>query len=172
MPGSWMSLQGTCPGEEQVLTLSSQTISCQSWMGNCSPTPWQGSTQMLSPKLYAGEHVVMRNPKGFPKGNAKAGKSSLRRLDGFIFQHSIIQGTNQDGFIQRAIDASNAYASIIEAVKKAERAAHDANEAASEALMVCAVGSPMKMSKSQTLSTVLQLLTPLRGALLPLPSNT
>ncbi|XP_010157177.1 PREDICTED: laminin subunit alpha-5-like, partial [Eurypyga helias] len=48
---------------------------------------------------------------------------------------SIIQGTNQDGFIQRAIDASNAYASIIEAVKKAERAAHDADEAASEALM-------------------------------------
>ncbi|NWI21159.1 LAMA5 protein, partial [Crypturellus soui] len=48
---------------------------------------------------------------------------------------SIIQGTNQDGFIHRAIDASNAYASIIEAVKKAERAARDANEAASEALM-------------------------------------
>ncbi|XP_054701379.1 laminin subunit alpha-5 [Grus americana] len=48
---------------------------------------------------------------------------------------SIIQGTNQDGFIQRAIDASNAYASIIEAVKKAERAAHDADEAASKALM-------------------------------------
>ncbi|KAM9371956.1 LOW QUALITY PROTEIN: laminin subunit alpha-5 [Phaethornis superciliosus] len=48
---------------------------------------------------------------------------------------SIIQGTNQDGFIQRAIDASNAYASIIEAVKKAERAAHDADEAASQALM-------------------------------------
>ncbi|XP_026718104.1 laminin subunit alpha-5 [Athene cunicularia] len=48
---------------------------------------------------------------------------------------SIIQGTNQDGFIQRAIDASNAYASIIEAVKKAERAAHDADEAAGEALM-------------------------------------
>uniref|UniRef100_A0A8C0F1H4 Laminin subunit alpha-5 n=1 Tax=Bubo bubo TaxID=30461 RepID=A0A8C0F1H4_BUBBB len=52
---------------------------------------------------------------------------------------SIIQGTNQDGFIQRAIDASNAYASIIEAVKKAERAAHDADEAAGEALMVRAV---------------------------------
>ncbi|XP_057256839.1 laminin subunit alpha-5 isoform X1 [Pezoporus wallicus] len=48
---------------------------------------------------------------------------------------SIIQGTNQDGFIQRAIDASNAYASIIEAVRKAERAAHDADEAAGEALM-------------------------------------
>ncbi|OXB78457.1 UNVERIFIED_CONTAM: hypothetical protein H355_007487 [Colinus virginianus] len=48
---------------------------------------------------------------------------------------SIIQGTNQDGFIQRAIDASNVYASIIEAVKKAERAAHDADEAAAQALM-------------------------------------
>lgn len=75
--------------------------------------------------------------------------SSLPGLDGFIFQHSIIQGTNQDGFIQRAIDASNAYASIIEAVKKAERAAHDADEAAGEALMVRVAGSPVKMSKSQ-----------------------
>ena len=97
---------------------------------------------------------------------------SLRGFDGFVFQHSIIQGTNQDGFIQRAIDASNAYASIIEAVKKAERAAHDADEAAGEALMVRAVGNPTKMSKSQTPSTVLQLFTPTCTALLPLPSAT
>uniref|UniRef100_A0A8C3LL69 Laminin subunit alpha-5 n=1 Tax=Chrysolophus pictus TaxID=9089 RepID=A0A8C3LL69_CHRPC len=54
---------------------------------------------------------------------------------------SIIQGTNQDGFIQRAIDASNVYASIIEAVGKAERAAHDADEAAGKALMVCATAA-------------------------------
>uniref|UniRef100_A0A8C3IUZ4 Laminin subunit alpha-5 n=1 Tax=Chrysemys picta bellii TaxID=8478 RepID=A0A8C3IUZ4_CHRPI len=47
---------------------------------------------------------------------------------------SSIQGANQDGFIQRAINASNAYASIIEAVKNAERAAKDADEAAGEAL--------------------------------------
>uniref|UniRef100_A0A8C4TQL5 Laminin subunit alpha 5 n=1 Tax=Falco tinnunculus TaxID=100819 RepID=A0A8C4TQL5_FALTI len=83
---------------------------------------------------------------------------------------SIIQGTNQDGFIQRAIDASNAYASIIEAVKKAERAAHDADEAAGEALMVRAVGSPVRMSKSQTPSTVLQLFTPTHWFFL-LPSS-
>lgn len=114
-------------------------------MGNGSPTPWQGSSGVSSPKLYPGEHDVMRNTKGFVCGNkAKASLSGLHELDGFIFQHSIIQGTNQDGFIQRAIDASNAYASIIEAVKKAERAAHDADEAASEALMVCAVGSPVE----------------------------
>ncbi|XP_072852864.2 laminin subunit alpha-5 isoform X1 [Pogona vitticeps] len=48
---------------------------------------------------------------------------------------SIIHGTNQDGFIQRAINASNAYASIIEAVKSAESAANEAHRAASEALM-------------------------------------
>lgn len=31
MPGSWMSLQGTCPGEALFLTLTSQAISYQSW---------------------------------------------------------------------------------------------------------------------------------------------
>ncbi|XP_054836339.1 laminin subunit alpha-5 [Eublepharis macularius] len=47
---------------------------------------------------------------------------------------SIIHGTNQNGFIQRAINASNAYASIIEAVKDAENAANKASRAASDAL--------------------------------------
>lgn len=51
-------------------------------------------------------------------------------------QNSIIHGTNQDGFIQRAINASNAYASIIGAVKDAESAANEANRAAGEALTV------------------------------------
>lgn len=55
----------------------------------------------------------------------------------FVFKCSSIQGANQDGFIQRAINASNAYASIIKAVKNAERAAKDADEAAGEALTVC-----------------------------------
>ncbi|XP_013928101.1 PREDICTED: laminin subunit alpha-5-like [Thamnophis sirtalis] len=50
-----------------------------------------------------------------------------------IIRH-IIDGTNQDGFIQRAINASNAYASIIEAVKNAEEAASKAIHAADEAL--------------------------------------
>ncbi|KAG8131640.1 hypothetical protein E2320_009551 [Naja naja] len=47
---------------------------------------------------------------------------------------SIIHGTNQDGFIQRAINASNAYASIIEAVRNAEEAASKATHASDEAL--------------------------------------
>lgn len=51
-------------------------------------------------------------------------------------ENSIIHGTNQDGFIQRAVNASNAYASIIEAVGNAERAANEAYNAAGEALMV------------------------------------
>ncbi|XP_053101455.1 laminin subunit alpha-5 isoform X2 [Hemicordylus capensis] len=50
---------------------------------------------------------------------------------------SIIHGTNQDGFIQRAINASNAYASIIEAVKNAQKAA---NAAASEAVTNAILG--------------------------------
>ncbi|MGH0140359.1 UNVERIFIED_CONTAM: hypothetical protein FKN15_048109 [Acipenser sinensis] len=47
---------------------------------------------------------------------------------------SVIQDTNQDGFIQRAINASNAYSSIIEAVRNAENAAKKADEAATNAL--------------------------------------
>ncbi|XP_043946347.1 laminin subunit alpha-5 [Protopterus annectens] len=47
---------------------------------------------------------------------------------------SIIRDTNQNGFIQRAINASNAYASIIEAVKNAEKAANEAGVAADSAL--------------------------------------
>ncbi|KAG2461856.1 LAMA5 protein, partial [Polypterus senegalus] len=47
---------------------------------------------------------------------------------------NVIQDTNQDGFIQRAINASNAYSSIIEAVRNAEKAAEKADEAASDAL--------------------------------------
>uniref|UniRef100_A0A670Y1P9 Laminin subunit alpha 5 n=1 Tax=Pseudonaja textilis TaxID=8673 RepID=A0A670Y1P9_PSETE len=49
---------------------------------------------------------------------------------------SIIHGTNQDSFIQRAINASNAYASIIEAVRNAEEAASKAISASDEALKV------------------------------------
>uniref|UniRef100_A0A4W3JCR8 Laminin, alpha 5 n=1 Tax=Callorhinchus milii TaxID=7868 RepID=A0A4W3JCR8_CALMI len=48
----------------------------------------------------------------------------------------VIEDTNQDGFILRAVSASNAYSSIIEAVKKAENAARDANNAAVKALKV------------------------------------
>ncbi|XP_078092838.1 laminin subunit alpha-5 isoform X1 [Mustelus asterias] len=45
-----------------------------------------------------------------------------------------IKDTNQGGFIQRAINASNAYAGIIEAVERAQVAAKEANDAAMKAL--------------------------------------
>ncbi|XP_069099253.1 laminin subunit alpha-5 isoform X1 [Pleurodeles waltl] len=48
---------------------------------------------------------------------------------------SVIHDANQDEFIQKAINASNAYASIIDAVKNAEKAANDAHQAATGALM-------------------------------------
>lgn len=93
---------------------------------------------------------MLRSSKGFVCEGMGMSLSVLHKLDGFIFQHSIIQDTNQDGFIQRAVNASNAYASIIEAVRKAEQAAHNADKAASEALMVRAVGSAVRWAKKQT----------------------
>nr|XP_047930545.1 laminin subunit alpha-5 isoform X4 [Anser cygnoides] len=84
---------------------------------------------------------------------------------------SIIQGTNQDGFIQRAIDASNAYASIIEAVKKAERAAHDADEAAGKALMnvisenLGAISKELKRNSSNLEESVMREQRKLNGAI-------
>uniref|UniRef100_A0A8C6EG09 Laminin subunit alpha-5 n=1 Tax=Moschus moschiferus TaxID=68415 RepID=A0A8C6EG09_MOSMO len=44
---------------------------------------------------------------------------------------SIIQGVNQDRFIQRAIEAANAYSSILQAVQAAEGAADQAQQQAS-----------------------------------------
>ncbi|XP_073731136.1 laminin subunit alpha-5 [Misgurnus anguillicaudatus] len=47
---------------------------------------------------------------------------------------SLISGSNQDGFIQRALNASRAYTNIIDSVQEAEVAAKKANESATEAL--------------------------------------
>lgn len=44
---------------------------------------------------------------------------------------SIIFGINQDRFIQRAVEASNAYSSILQAVQAAEGAANQALQQAS-----------------------------------------
>ncbi|XP_042318376.1 laminin subunit alpha-5, partial [Sceloporus undulatus] len=63
------------------------------------------------------------------EGHAKLLNELAKNLSG------IIHGTNQDGFIQRAINASNAYASIIAAIKDAETASNEAKSAAGEALM-------------------------------------
>lgn len=117
-------------------------------MGNCSPT-MAGKQQGITSRVFYWSTCCVEEPKGFGCGGMGKSLSVLHGFDGFIFQHSIIQDTNQDGFIQRAVDASNAYASIIEAVRKAEQAAHDADKAASEALMVCAVGSPVKKGKNK-----------------------
>ncbi|XP_037396843.1 laminin subunit alpha-5 isoform X2 [Pygocentrus nattereri] len=47
---------------------------------------------------------------------------------------SVITDTNQDGFIQRALNASRAYTDIINSVKDADTAAKEANKSATEAL--------------------------------------
>uniref|UniRef100_A0AAR2KUL6 Laminin subunit alpha-5 n=1 Tax=Pygocentrus nattereri TaxID=42514 RepID=A0AAR2KUL6_PYGNA len=49
---------------------------------------------------------------------------------------SVITDTNQDGFIQRALNASRAYTDIINSVKDADTAAKEANKSATEALEV------------------------------------
>ncbi|XP_044311344.1 laminin subunit alpha-5 isoform X3 [Varanus komodoensis] len=70
---------------------------------------------------------------------------------------SIIHGTNQDGFIQRAVNASNAYSSIIEAVRNAERAANEANRAADEAVMnVISEGLGTKSEEEKRKSSALE----------------
>ncbi len=49
---------------------------------------------------------------------------------------SLISGSNKDGFVQRALNASRAYTDIINSVLEAETAAKKANESATEALEV------------------------------------
>ncbi|XP_036446627.1 laminin subunit alpha-5 isoform X2 [Colossoma macropomum] len=47
---------------------------------------------------------------------------------------SVITDTNQDGFIQRALNASRSYTDIIDSVKEADAAAKEANKSATETL--------------------------------------
>jgi len=49
---------------------------------------------------------------------------------------SLISGSNQGGFIQRALNASRAYTNIINTILESETAAKKANEASTEALEV------------------------------------
>ncbi|XP_039575088.1 laminin subunit alpha-5 isoform X1 [Passer montanus] len=87
-------------------------------------------------KLPLTERVKKFSPASSKIPIVEQAEEHARLLDELARNLSgIIQDTNQDGFIQRAVNASNAYASIIEAVRKAEQAAHDADKAASEALM-------------------------------------
>ncbi|RMB95824.1 hypothetical protein DUI87_27938 [Hirundo rustica rustica] len=87
-------------------------------------------------KLPLTERVKKFSPASSKIPIVEQAEEHARLLDELARNLSgIIQDTNQDGFIQRAVDASNAYASIIEAVRKAEQAANDADKAASEALM-------------------------------------
>uniref|UniRef100_A0A8C3RW26 Laminin subunit alpha-5 n=1 Tax=Chelydra serpentina TaxID=8475 RepID=A0A8C3RW26_CHESE len=103
--------------------------------------------EKLAARLDGARHPLTERVKKFSPASSKipvveAAEEHARLLDELARNlSSSIQGANQDGFIQRAINASNAYASIIEAVKNAERAAKDANEAAGEALTVCSFPS-------------------------------
>ncbi|XP_076132765.1 laminin subunit alpha-5 isoform X1 [Alosa pseudoharengus] len=49
---------------------------------------------------------------------------------------SVIEGTNQNGFIQRALNASRAYTNIINSINEADAAAKQANKAAMDALEI------------------------------------
>ncbi|XP_066526408.1 laminin subunit alpha-5 isoform X2 [Hoplias malabaricus] len=63
---------------------------------------------------------------------------------------SVITDTNQDGFIQRALNASRAYTNIIDSVKEADIVAREANKSASEALKNQDLPQQVKALKNQS----------------------
>ncbi|XP_069892911.1 laminin subunit alpha-5-like [Dipodomys merriami] len=71
------------------------------------------------------------SPAGSKLGLVEAAEAHARQLDQLALNlSSIIRGINQDRFIQRAVEASNAYSSILQAVLAAERAAGQAQRQA------------------------------------------
>ncbi|CAM4653046.1 unnamed protein product [Caretta caretta] len=109
--------------------------------------------EKLAARLDGARYPLTERVKKFSPASSKipvveAAEEHARLLDELARNlSSSIQGANQDGFIQRAINASNAYASIIKAVKNAERAAKDADEAAGEALTSVVSGDLGTLSK-------------------------
>ncbi|XP_058535288.1 laminin subunit alpha-5 [Ochotona princeps] len=67
------------------------------------------------------------SPAGAKLGLVEAAEAHAQRLDHLAHNlSSIIAGVNQDRFIQRALEASSAYGSILQAVQAAETAASQA----------------------------------------------
>ncbi|MBZ3880868.1 Laminin subunit alpha-5, partial [Sciurus carolinensis] len=72
------------------------------------------------------------SPAGSKVDLVEAAEAHARQLDQLAHNlSSIILSVNQDRFIQRAVEASNAYSSILEAVQAAEEAAGQARQQAS-----------------------------------------
>uniref|UniRef100_I3MWP1 Laminin subunit alpha-5 n=1 Tax=Ictidomys tridecemlineatus TaxID=43179 RepID=I3MWP1_ICTTR len=72
------------------------------------------------------------SPAGSKVDLVEAAEAHAQQLDQLAHNlSSIILGVNQDRFIQRAVEASNAYSSILEAVQAAEVAAGQAQQQAS-----------------------------------------
>uniref|UniRef100_A0A8C9UHG8 Laminin subunit alpha-5 n=1 Tax=Serinus canaria TaxID=9135 RepID=A0A8C9UHG8_SERCA len=120
-------------------------------------------------KLPLTERVKKFSPASSKIPIVEQAEEHARLLDELARNLSgIIQDTNQDGFIQRAVNASNAYASIIEAVRKAEQAARDADKAASEALMVSVCSG---VAELDSLCSLLCALTVIQMCFLPAPAH-
>lgn len=93
----------------------------------------KGSVGLAGPEASAlpgGRAAQAGGPSSWDGGRPCAGLRlsgpHLHRLGRSRSPHSIIRGVNQDRFIQRAIEAADAYSSILRAVQAAEGAAGQA----------------------------------------------
>lgn len=86
-------------------------------------------------KIPLNEKVKKFSPASSKTPIVERAEEHARFLDELAKNLSrVIEDTNEDGFIQRALNASNAYAGIIEAVERAKIAAKEASNAAKKAL--------------------------------------
>ncbi|XP_072512537.1 laminin subunit alpha-5 isoform X2 [Salminus brasiliensis] len=96
--------------------------------------------ERLSAQLDGGRQPLAEKVQNFSSSGAKsplveAAEKHAELLDQLAKNlSSVIADTNQDGFIQRALNASQAYNNIINSVKEADAAAKEANKSATEAL--------------------------------------
>ncbi|XP_051832660.1 laminin subunit alpha-5 [Antechinus flavipes] len=88
--------------------------------------------ERLAANLDGARTPLMEKMQKFSPASSKIplverAEEHARELDQLAYNlSSIIRSTNQDRFIQRAIEASNAYGSILQAVRQAEEAASQA----------------------------------------------
>ena len=142
MRSSWTSWRTTSPGAGPVEGAQ------RAWPG-LSGTPLVGGVLEGGAIVPTGRPHSGLRVSGPPPTHAWPLPCSPR--------HSIIRGVNQDRFIQRAIEAANAYSSILRAVQAAEGAAGQALQQASSAWEV---GPRLPLGRR---SPVLPALLPLHG---------
>lgn len=144
------------PGGSQDLEETPMLRRAPRRRGRC-PAGAGGARAQVDRRSTAGSRGACTRVGPWGGGGPPSSRAPVTPLGPPTSSHSIIRGVNQDRFIQRAIEAANAYSSILQAVQAAEGAARQARQQASHTWAVRPCPSPQPPKETHSLPDRCQL---------------